>query len=106
MTVYNYIYNGLEPLKQGDILRNIQYISPEFLIKSTPDDNKPTQNQSNEILTQVITQGDIIQIETFISSTFGILATQDCDIRPEYNLTFLLNVEYFRCVQQYLKNSL
>lgn len=86
MTIYNYEFNLKEPLKQGDILRNIPYLSVKFLTRSTFELNKPNLNQSEEITQEIINNGDPIQIETFLNSTLVILATQDCDIRPEYNL--------------------
>jgi len=88
MTIYTYDYDKDFSLKQGDILKNIPYLKLNFLVKSTYEFDKPRLNQCDKIISEIIENGEPIQIETFLNSTFVILATQDCDIRPEYNLTF------------------
>ncbi len=89
MPIYQYIFNKDEPIKQGDIFRNLPNISLDLLFKSSFEEDKPTRNQSNEILTDILQNGNITQIETILSSTCGILASQDCEIRKDHDLIFI-----------------
>jgi hypothetical protein len=76
-------------MKQGDIFCNLPYLSFDILVKSSYEDDKPLVDQSKEIITNVLRNGELIQVETFVTSTWGILASQDCDIREPYDLIFL-----------------
>lgn len=89
MTIFDYNFDKDCPMKQGDIFCNLPYLSFDLLVKSTYEDDKTTYNQSKDIISEVLTTGDIIQIETFVASTWGILASQDCDIRDPFDLIFL-----------------
>lgn len=89
MTIYDYNFDENMPMKQGDIFSNLPYLSYDLLLKSTYEDDKPTIDQSDELISEILKTGDIIQVETFLASTWGILANQDCDIRDPYDLIFL-----------------
>ena len=89
MTIFNYNFNVDCPMKQGDIFCNLPYLSFDVLVKSSYEEDKPIIDQSKELITEVLRNGEIIQIETFVASTWGILASQDCDIREPYDLIFL-----------------
>jgi len=89
LTIFNYDFDIDCPMKQGDIFCNLPYLSYDILVKSTYKDDKPIINQSKEIITEVLRKGKIVQVETFVASTWGILASQDCDIREPYDLIFL-----------------
>ncbi|MFX1295485.1 MAG: hypothetical protein ACFFD2_11635 [Promethearchaeota archaeon] len=88
MTIYIYEFDENEPIRQGDIFTNIPYLSYDLIVKSTYEDDKPLYNQNIEILSEVLKKGVLTQVETFISSTTAILASQDCDIRKDLDLIF------------------
>jgi len=88
MTIYEYNIEGKELIKQGDIFTNIPYFSFDFLVKSSYLDDKPLDNQYEEIIEGILKSGNVFQIETFISSTSAILASQDCDIEQGNYLIF------------------
>lgn len=75
-------------LRQGDIFKNLPYHPKTFLLESTLSVKKGFTNNSEEILKKVITSGSLVLTESLIVPLWGILASQDCDIRPNYDLIF------------------
>jgi len=88
MTVYRIDIGEEEPIKQGDIFTNIPYITFDLLVKSTHAQDKPLENQRDDIFEEILKNRTVIQVETFISSTTAILASQDCDIEQGNHLIF------------------
>lgn len=75
-------------ISQGDIFCNLPYLTYDHLIRSSPDILDKFQNEKDEILTTILQNGGQIQVEGFIDAHWGILASQDCDIRPNKDLIF------------------
>lgn len=89
-TIYKYrdmIENELL-ISQGDIFYNLPYLTYDQLIRSGPDILYKFQNEKDEILTTILKNGGQVQVEGFIDAHWGILASQDCDIRPNKDLIF------------------
>ena len=89
-TIYKYrdmIENELL-ISQGDIFCNLPYLTYDHLIRSGPDILDKFQNEKDEILTSILKNGGQVQVEGFIDAHWGILASQDCDIRSNKDLIF------------------
>ncbi|MFW9972114.1 MAG: hypothetical protein ACFFDF_18130 [Candidatus Odinarchaeota archaeon] len=89
-TIYRYrdrIENDLL-ISQGDIFCNLPYLTYDHLIRSSPDILDKFQNEKDEIFASILKNGGQIQVEGFIDAHWGILASQDCDIRPNKDLIF------------------
>ncbi len=90
-----YYLDQTKPIKQGDIFKNIPYLSFDLLVKSRREDKLDSlENENIDIFEEITQEGKPILIETFISSTLCILASQDCDILNEDSLIFYPLVEY------------
>jgi len=84
-----YIYDiGDAPIKQGDIFKNIPYLSFDVLVRSSPIFKDSLENEAFNIIEEIIHEGGEILVETIISTTLCILASQDCDITHENFLIF------------------
>lgn len=89
-TIYKYremIENELL-ISQGDIFCNLPYLTYDYLIQSSPNLIAKFQNERDIILSTILRKGGKIQVEGFIDSHWGILASQDCDILPNKDLIF------------------
>ena len=75
-------------ISQGDIFCNLPYLTYDLLIRSGPGILDKFQNERDEILTTILKNGGQVQVEVFIDAHWGILASQDCDIRPNKDLIF------------------
>ena len=75
-------------ISQGDIFCNLPYLTYDQLIRSGPGILDKFQNERDEILTTILKNGGHVQVEGFIDAHWGILASQDCDIRPNKDLIF------------------
>ena len=91
-TIYKY-WNQLEEgepiISQGDIFSNLPIFSYDYLLRSEPIMINKFKNEKLSIFEDVIQKGCKIQTESFISPAWGILASQDCDIKPKKDLIFL-----------------
>lgn len=74
--------------RQGDIFKNLPQQSVDFLIQSKPEIKRKLDNESPIILKKVIRERNPILAESIIIPSWGILASQDCDIRPNFDLLF------------------
>jgi len=94
-TIYSYKKenNDSPPIMQGDIFYNLPIRSLDLIIKSISDERKILENQTNLILEEIIFNGRYILTESFIYPSWGILASQDCDIRPDFDLIFYPIIE-------------
>lgn len=87
--IYRYYLDDNEPkIKQGDIFRNLPLRSNDIMIKSNYFEEKILEDQTNDIIEEVILNGNFILNESFIHPSWGILVSQDCDIRLDYDLIF------------------
>lgn len=89
-TIYKYrdmIKNELI-ISQGDIFCNLPYLTYDHLIRSSPNILDKFQNERDEIFTKILQNGGQVQVEGFIDAHWGILASQDCDIRSKKDLIF------------------
>jgi len=87
------IYRQFEkryPVQQCDIFRNIPYLSFDLLVRVGKKGENAITDNTEDIINEVINTGNTILVETFIGSTFCILASQDCDIENDEDLIFLL----------------
>ncbi len=75
-------------ISQGDIFCNLPYLMYDYLIRSSPNILDKFQNEKDEIFTIILKNGGQLQVEGFIDAHWGILASQDCDIRPKKDLIF------------------
>ena len=75
-------------ISQGDIFCNLPYLTYDQLIQSGPGILDKFQNERDEILATILKNGGPVQVEGFIDGHWGILASQDCDIRPNKDLIF------------------
>lgn len=75
-------------IRQGDIFKNLPQQSVDFLIQSKPKIKRNLNNESPTILNKVIQEKKPIIAESIIIPSWGILASQDCDIRPNFDLLF------------------
>ena len=78
------------PVQQGDIFRNIPYLSFDLLVRIGKKGEKAITDDTEDIINEVINTGNTILVETFIGSTLCILASQDCDRENDEDLIFLL----------------
>ncbi len=86
--IYKYkLKRNESSLKQGDIFRNLPIITNDILVESKIGRDS-LENEAELLQSRVIGEGEAIFIETFLKPTYGILASQDCEIRPKYNLVF------------------
>lgn len=88
LTIYKYSYENDPPIQQGDIFCNLPYFNYDYLMKSRPIRLKIPKNESDEILIEILQNGGQIPVESFYYCQWGILASQDCDIRPNRDLIF------------------
>lgn len=91
-TIYkysNHLEEGEPMISQGDIFSNLPIFSYDYLLRSEPIMKNKFKNEKFSIFEDVIQKGCKIQTEGFISPTWGILASQDCDIKPKKDLIFL-----------------
>lgn len=89
-TIYSYKNENEDspPIMQGDIFYNLPIRSLDLIIKSISDEKKILENQTNLILEEIALNGRYILTESFIYPSWGILASQDCDIRSDFDLIF------------------
>ncbi len=87
-TIYEYSYGDDPPIRQGDIFFNLPYFNYDFLTKSKPEKLDIPIDESEEILKKIVRDGGQIPVEGFYYSTWGILASQDCDNRKNRDLIF------------------
>ena len=89
-TIYSYKNENEDspPIMQGDIFYNLPIRSLDLIIKSISAEKKVLENQTNLILEEVALNGRYFLTESFIYPSWGILASQDCDIRPDFDLIF------------------
>ena len=94
-TIYSYKNENEDspPIMQGDIFYNLPIRSLDLIIKSVSDEKKKLENQTNLILEEVALKGRCILTESFIYPSWGILASQDCDILPDFDLIFYPLIE-------------
>jgi hypothetical protein len=78
------------PIQQGDIFKNIPYLSFDLFVRVGKKGEKAIIDDTEEIINEVINTGNTVLVETFIGSTLCILASQDCDIENNEDLIFLL----------------
>lgn len=88
-TIYKYGTENELPISQGDIFCNLPHFSYDFLVRSEPNVTQKFDDESKEILEDILKNGGKIQIEGFFYCQWGILVSQDCDIRPNKDLIFL-----------------
>ncbi len=88
-TIYKYsLENGESTISQGDIFRNLPYFSYDYFIRLDPNNIYKFENEKSEIFEDIIQNGSKVQIEGFFYPKWGILASQDCDIKPNKDLIF------------------
>ena len=75
-------------ISQGDIFCNLPYLTYDHLVRSGPDILDKFQNERDEIFTTILQNGGQVQVEGFVDAHWGILASQDCDIRSKKDLIF------------------
>ncbi|MHA2010125.1 MAG: hypothetical protein ACXACO_10955 [Promethearchaeota archaeon] len=94
-TIYTYKTETEDspPIVQGDIFYNLPIRSFDLITKSISIEKKPLENQTNLILEEIALSGKYILTESFIYPSWGILASQDCDIRPDFDLIFYPLIE-------------
>ena len=93
--IYSY-YDEKEdspPIMQGDIFCNLPIRSLDLLIKSITDEKNKLENQTNAILKEIVLESVYTLTESFIYPSWGILASQDCDILPDFDLIFYPIIE-------------
>lgn len=95
MTIYDLDYDKNFPIQQGDIFKNIPYLSFDLLVRSSYSKKDPIVDNTKDILNEIFDKGNSVLVETFVSSTLCILASQDCDIEANEDLIFLI-LEKFR----------
>lgn len=80
-----YIEEKPKIFAQGDIFKNIPYMSLDVLrsVDSTPKDIK--LDETKEIIKNICMNGGTQLIKTFIASTMCILISQDCDVVNKHN---------------------
>lgn len=88
-TIYKYkLKEGEPPITQGDVFNNLPYFSYDFLLRSSPRSLDVFKNENKDILTEVIQNSAKVQFEGFFYPKWGIIASQDCDIKPKKDLIF------------------
>jgi len=94
-TIYSYKYENEDspPIMQGDIFYNLPIRSLDLIIKSISDEKDILENQKNVILEEIVLNGRYTLTESFMYPSWGILASQDCDIRSDYDLIFYPIIE-------------
>lgn len=93
MVVYRYFDEDYR-IQQGDIFRNIPYLSFDLLVKASHKKKEWLDDETENIFEEVMENGKNILVETYLQSTFSILASQDCDIENNEDLIFLILEEY------------
>lgn len=78
-----YILDKPKVFAQGDIFKNIPYISSEAFISVNANPKDMSITETKEIVKEICQNGGSKFIKTFISSTVCILITQDCDVVNE-----------------------
>ncbi|MFX1344639.1 MAG: hypothetical protein ACFFBC_00505 [Promethearchaeota archaeon] len=88
-TIYRFnLEKGEPPITQGDVFSNLPYFSNAFLLRSSPNNLDVFKNENQEIWSEVIQNNSKIQFEGFYYPKWGIIASQDCDIKPKMDLIF------------------
>lgn len=90
----------IKEIRQGDIFKNIPYYSPDFLMKNLNQDNQEIKNETENIFQEIMRNGEVLAVESVIFPTWAILASQDCDIRKDYDLLFFPIVKYKELKEQ------
>ncbi|KKM94400.1 hypothetical protein LCGC14_1198750 [marine sediment metagenome] len=86
---------NIKEIQQGDIFRNIPYYSPDFLLKSSlNEDNTKIKNEVESIFEDIIRKSNVINTKSIIFPTWAILGSQECDIRSGFDLIFFPLVKY------------
>ncbi|MFW9872964.1 MAG: hypothetical protein ACFFG0_07670 [Candidatus Thorarchaeota archaeon] len=88
LTIYKYSIENEPSIRQGDIFCNLPYFNYDYLMKLRPIRQKAPKDESKQILTEIIQNGGQILVEGFYYGKWGILASQDCDVRPNRDLIF------------------
>jgi len=82
------------PIRQGDIFKNIPYLSFDLLIKASHKKKEILDDETEILFEKVMENGKNILVETYLQSSFSILASQDCDIENNIDLIFFILEEY------------
>ena len=93
MVVYRY-FDEDHPIRQGDIFKNIPYLSFDLLVKASHKKKEMLDDETENLFEEVIENGKNILVETYLQSTLSILASQDCDIENDEDLIFFILEEY------------
>ncbi|MFX1592333.1 MAG: hypothetical protein ACFFCL_06530 [Promethearchaeota archaeon] len=81
-------------IRQGDIFKNIPYLSFDLLVKASPKKREILDDETENLFEEITENGKNILVETYLQSTLSILASQDCDIENDEDLIFLILEEY------------
>lgn len=106
--IYKYKLNPEEPkIMQGDIFKNLPIISNDLLVRVKPQEKRRVKDDKKEIMNEVINSEEFIIAESIIYPSWGILASQDCDIKEDYDLIFYplikaTSPEYWNYIEEFL----
>jgi len=93
MVVYRY-FDEDHRIRQGDIFKNIPYLSFDLLVKSSHKKKEWLDDETENLLEEIMENGKNVLVETYLQSTLSILASQDCDIENDEELIFFILEEY------------
>ncbi len=93
MVVYRY-FDEDHRIRQGDIFKNIPYLSFDLLVKASHKKKEWLNDETENLFEEVMENGKNILVETYLQSTLSILASQDCDIENDEDLIFFILEEY------------
>ncbi|MFW9994934.1 MAG: hypothetical protein ACFFD4_23030 [Candidatus Odinarchaeota archaeon] len=84
--------NSASPIEQGDIFTDLPRFNAElfYQVKTEKDWTSKTSlmTEKENIFKDIMLERKPVQVEGFFEPTIGILASQNCDIRPEFDLVF------------------
>ena len=75
-----YLFDFDENLYQGDIFKNIPYLSFDILISSDYKTSRLLDDERVQLIDEITETGEELIVKTILSTTLCILASQDCDI--------------------------
>ncbi|MFX1500213.1 MAG: hypothetical protein ACFFDH_04525 [Promethearchaeota archaeon] len=104
---YRFTLKSEEPrIIQGDIFKNLPLYTSNFLIN--PAEMNPS---TSKIIKNIIREKKPKLVESFLIPSWGILASQDCDILPNFDLIFYPMIktkkaEEWDNIADFIKNSI
>lgn len=82
-----YFFNSESRISQGDIFKNIPFMSFNILMEET-NEHDFFHNDTTKIIDNILTTGNDSIIKTVVDSTLCILSSQDCDVINQDILIF------------------